>query len=95
MTVINLLTKKLEIYTKNIGQGIAHSCRLIDQQNCSNEKFNEFLIKKTSVWMLKPKIFWSLCRFLWNDNACRAHYLTKYLAASIFNNNNIVPLPKF
>ncbi len=80
---------------KNMGQGTADSCRFIDEQNCSNEKFKEFLVKKSSVYALKPKNFWSLCKLFWNNNTNHLLCDIKYHKTPTSNNKNIVPFPTF
>jgi len=80
---------------KNMGQGTADSCRFVDKKNCSNEEFKEFLVKKPSVYMLKPKNFWSLCKLFWNNNTNHLFCNIKYRKTPSSYNNNIVPFPKF
>ena len=80
---------------ENMGQGTADSCRFIDSQNCSNEKFKEFLVKKSSVYTLKPKNFWSLCKLFWNNNTNHLLCDIKYHKTPTSNNKNIVPFPTF
>ena len=80
---------------KNMGQGTADSCRFIDEQNCSNEKFKEFLVKKSSVYTLKPKNFWSLCKLFWNNYTNHLLCDIKYRKTPSSYNKNIVPFPTF
>ena len=80
---------------KNMGQGTADSCRFVDKKNCSNEEFKEFLVKKPSVYMLKPKNFWSLCKLFWNNNTNRWLCNMKYSRTPSSGSKNIVPFPKF
>jgi len=80
---------------KNMGQCISYSCKFIDKQNCSNEKFKEFLVKKPRVYMLKPKSFWSLCKLFWNNNTYHILCDIKYRKTLTSNNKNIIPYPKY
>ena len=41
--------KALFASEKNMGQGVSVSCRFIEKQNCSDEKFKEFLTKKSRI----------------------------------------------
>ena len=78
----------------DIGQGISDSCRFVNEQNCSDEKFKEFLVKKPRVCMLKPKNFWSLCKLFWNNNTNRILCDMRYRKTSTYT-ENIIPFPKY
>ena len=80
---------------ENTGQGISDSCRFVNEQNCSNEKFKEFLVKKPRVYLLKPKSFWSLCKLFWNNNTNRIICDMRYRKTPTSNIKNIVPFPKY
>ena len=80
---------------ENVGQGISDSCRFVNERNCSNEKFKEFLVKKPRVYLLKPKSFWSLCKLFWNNNTNRILCDMRYRKTPTSNIKNIVPFPKY
>ena len=79
----------------DIGQGISDSCRFVNEQNCSEEKFKEFLVKKPRVYMLKPKNFWSLCKLFWNNNTNRILCDMRYRKTPTSYTENIIPFPKY
>ena len=79
----------------DIGQGISDSCRFVNEQNCSDEKFKEFLVKKPRVYMLKPKNFWSLCKLFWNNNTNRILCDMRYRKTPTSYTENIIPFPKY
>ena len=79
----------------DIGQGISDSCRFVNEQNCSDEKFKEFLVKKPRVCMLKPKNFWSLCKLFWNNNTNRILCDMRYRKTPTSYTENIIPFPKY
>jgi decaprenylphospho-beta-D-ribofuranose 2-oxidase len=79
----------------DIGQGISDSCRFVNEQNCSEEKFKEFLVKKPRVYMLKPKNFWSLCKLFWNNNTNRIICDMRYRKTPTSYTENTIPFPKY
>ena len=79
---------------KNMGQGVSVSCRFIEKQNCSDEKFKEFLTKKSRIYMLKPQNFWSLSKLFWNNSTYRLICDMRYRNASA-SNNKIIPYPQY
>ena len=79
----------------DIGQGISDSCRFVNEQNCSDEKFKEFLVKKPRVYMLKPKNFWSLCKLFWNNNTNRIICDMRYRKTPTSYTENTIPFPKY
>ena len=79
----------------DIGQGISDSCRFVNKQNCSDEKFKEFLVKKPRVYMLKPKNFWSLCKLFWNNNTNRIICDMRYRKTPTSYTENTIPFPKY
>ena len=79
----------------DIGQGISDSCRFVNEQNCSDEKFKEFLVKKPRVCMLKPKNFWSLCKLFWNNNTNRIICDMRYRKTPTSYTENTIPFPKY
>ena len=79
----------------DIGQGISDSCRFVNEQNCSEEKFKEFLVKKPRVYMLKPKNFWSMCKLFWNNNTNRIICDMRYRKTPTSYTENTIPFTKY
>ncbi len=80
---------------ENLGQGIADSASFIHHENCSHTEFNEFLEKKSKIYMLKPKTFWSLSKLFWNNTSNNIISNMRYNKTSQHSQKKIVPFPKY
>mgnify|MGYP001488996118 CR=1 FL=1 len=74
---------------KKIGNGVIESAKLIEKQNCSISKFNEFLSNKEKIYHFKPKTFWSIYRKFSSNKLIYRKSLLKT------KNPSIIPFSKF
>jgi len=79
----------------NLGQGIADSSSFVHHENCSHSEFKEFLTKKSKIYMLKPKIFWSLSKLFWNNTSNNIISNMRYNKTSQSSPKKIIPFPKY
>ena len=79
---------------KNLGQSIADSSHFVEKENCSHRKFKEFLSKKSKIYLMKPKTFWSLSNIFWCNSTNHINCNLRY-TKSKFNSKKIIPFPKY
>jgi len=79
---------------KNLGQSVVDSSHFVEEKNCSHSKFKEFLSKKSKIYLMKPKMFWSLSNIFWCNSTNHINCNLRY-AKSKFNSKKIIPFPKY